>query len=165
LPFDGIGRFLATLRTQEGIAARALEFPIPTAARTAEAIGMKWSEVDIDAALWTIPAERMKSKREHRVPLAPRAVALLRGLPKMENYVFPGRTSNKPLSNMAMLRLLERMGRDDLTVHGFRSTFRDWAAERTNYPREVCEMALAHAVGTKSRQRTEGAICSKSGNA
>jgi integrase len=146
LPFDEIGAFLSKLHAQEGIAARALEFLILTAARTGEAIGMEWSEVDLDNSVWTIPADRMKSKREHRVPLSPRAAALMRDLPKMGDYVFPGRAGNKPLSNMAMLQLLERMDRDDLTVHGFRSTFRDWAAERTNFPREVCEMALAHAV-------------------
>ena len=146
LPFDEIRDFLTKLNAQEGVAARALEFLILTAARTGEAIGMKWAEVDLDNALWTIPADRMKSTREHRVPLSPRAVALLRALPKMGDYVFPGRSGDKPLSNMAMLQLLERMERGDLTVHGFRSTFRDWAAERTNFPREVCEMALAHAV-------------------
>ncbi len=146
LAFDEIGAFLAKLHAQEGIAARALEFLILTAARTGEAIGMKWAEVDLDNALWTIPAERMKTAREHRVPLPPRAVALLRALPNLGDFVFPGRAKDKPLSNMAMLQLLERMGRADLTVHGFRSTFRDWAAERTNFPREVCEMALAHAV-------------------
>jgi integrase len=146
LPFDEIGAFLAKLHAQEGIAARALEFLILTAVRTGEVIGAKPDEFDLDAALWTIPAERMKSGREHRVPLSPRAVALMRALPKMGKYVFPGRAGDKPLSNMAMLQLLERMERDDLTVHGFRSTFCDWAAERTNFPREVCEMALAHAV-------------------
>jgi integrase len=146
LPFNDMGAFLTTLRAEKGIAARALEFTILTAARTGEVIGARREEFDLDAAVWTIPAGRMKSKREHRVPLSPRAVALISALPKVGDYVFSGRAGDKPLSNMAMLQLLERMKRDDLTVHGFRSTFRDWAAERTNYPREVCEMALAHAV-------------------
>ncbi len=150
MPFDCIGEFLVKLRDQEGIAARALEFLILTAARTGEVIGMRWPEVDLDAAVWTIPAERMKGSREHRVPLSPAAVVVLQALPDGEGFVFAGRTSARPLSNMTMLKLLERMGRDDVTVHGFRSTFRDWASERTSYPREVCEMALAHAISDET---------------
>lgn len=149
LPFDEMGKFMELLREQDGVAARALEFLILTATRTGEVIGAKWGEIDLNAALWTIPAGRMKAHREHRVPLPPRALKLLRALynAKLGDYVFPGQKEDAPLSNMAMLELLKRMERDDITVHGFRSTFRDWAAERTNYPREVCEMALAHAVG------------------
>jgi len=149
LAYDELGAFIASLRTQEGIAAKALEFTILTAARTGEVIGAKPEEFDLDAALWTIPVGRMKADKEHRVPLSPRAVAIVREMLEAHkgDYVFPGGKEGKPLSNMAMLALLERMGRDDLTVHGFRSTFRDWASERTNYPREVCEMALAHTVG------------------
>ncbi len=148
LPFDAMGEFMEALRTQEGIAARGLEFLILTATRTGEVIGAKWDEIDLNAALWTIPAARMKAHREHRVPLSPRAVKLLQGLlaKRQGDYVFPGQKEGKPLSNKAMLELLKRMDRGDLTVHGFRSTFRDWASERTNYPRDVCEMALAHAV-------------------
>ncbi len=148
LHYGELGAFIASLRTQEGIAARALEFVILTAARTGEVIGARPGEFDLDAALWTIPAERMKAEKEHRVPLSSRAVAIIREIEETHkgDYVFPGGKEGKPLSNMAMLALLARMGRDDLTVHGFRSTFRDWASERTNYPREVCEMALAHAV-------------------
>jgi integrase len=144
-----MGAFMQTLRTQEGIAARALEFVILTASRTGEAINASWREIDLAAKTWLIPAVRMKSHREHRVPLSDRAVQLLKTLSEQRqgDYVFPGMKVGKPLSNMAMLQLLERMGRDDLTVHGFRSTFRDWTAERTNFPREVCEMALAHVVG------------------
>ena len=149
LPFDEIGAFMEALRAQEGVAARALEFVILTAARTGEVIGAKWwDEIDLNAALWTIPAARMKAHREHRVPLSPRAVRLLRGLEakRQGDFVFPGQKEGAPLSNMAMLELLKRMDRGDLTVHGFRSTFRDWTSERTGYPREVCEMALAHTV-------------------
>lgn len=149
LPFDRMGEFMAELRGEQGTAARALEFVILTAGRTGEVIGAKPGEFDLRAALWTVPAERMKAGKEHRVPLSPRAVAIMRELEKAHrgDYVFPGQKDGAPLSNMAMLELLKRMKRGDLTVHGFRSTFRDWAAERTNYPREVCEMALAHSVG------------------
>ncbi|MBI3919358.1 MAG: tyrosine-type recombinase/integrase [Betaproteobacteria bacterium] len=148
LPFDEISTFMQALRAQEGIAARTLEFTVLTAGRTGEVIGAKWDEINLNAALWTIPAARMKAHREHRVPLSLRAVKLLQGLlaKRQGDYVFPGQRDEAPLSNMAMLELLKRMERSDLTVHGFRSSFRDWAAERTNYPREVCEMALAHTV-------------------
>ena len=151
LSYSEIGNFFAALREQEGIAAKALEFTILTAARTGEVIGTQWDEIDFDEKIWTIPETRMKAKREHRVPLCPRAFAIvkeLRNVP-VETFVFRGRREGSSLSNMAMLELLKRMGRGDLTVHGFRSTFRDWAAERTNYPRDVAEMALAHAVGDK----------------
>jgi integrase len=130
-----------------------MEFVILTACRTSEAIGATWSEIDLDAATWTVPANRIKAGKEHRVPLSPAAVTVLRhkdiapGQPG--DFVFPGGKRGKPLSSNAMLALLKRMERTDITTHGFRSTFRDWAAERTNYPREVAEMALAHAVGDK----------------
>ncbi len=150
MPIDKIGTFMRALRQQEGTAARSLEFLILTTARTGEVIGMQWPEADLDAAVWTVPPERMKGHREHRVPLAPAAVELLRSLPEGKDYVFPGRVPTRPLSNMAMLKLLERMGYADLTVHGFRSTFRDWAAERTNFAREVAEMALAHAIADET---------------
>lgn len=152
LPYSELAAFMVDLRGREALAARALEFTILTAARTGETIGARWSEVDLDKRLWTIPAERMKAKKEHRVPLSERALALLKALPREagdDPYVFPGGRQGKPLSNMGMLKLLERMGRADLTTHGFRSTFRDWAAERTNYPGDLVEMALAHAVGDK----------------
>ena len=151
LPYGELGEFIAAVRKQEGIAARALEFLILTAARTGEVIGARPGEFDLDAALWTISGERMKAGKEHRVPLSPRAVTIIRELEKMHkgDFVFPGGKEGKPLSNMAMLELLKRMKRTDLTVHGFRSSFRDWAAERTNYPREVCEMALAHTVSNQ----------------
>lgn len=150
MPFQQIGSFVPKLREQDGIAARALELTILTAARTGEVIGATWAELDLEGAIWTVPAERMKGGRPHRVPLSPSAVKLLRTLPSTDGYVFPGRQARKPLSNMAMLQLLERMGHGELTVHGFRSTFRDWASERTSYPRKVCEMALAHAIADET---------------
>ncbi len=147
LPYDELPEFMVELRGQQGVAARVLEFTILTAARTGEAIGSRHSE--IKGAVWTVPAVRTKGNKEHRVPLADRASAIVETA-RRENggeFVFPGAREGKPLSNMAMLMLLERMGRSDLTVHGFRSTFRDWAAERTNFPNHVVEMALAHAIG------------------
>lgn len=151
LDYRRIGVFMAELRTQEGIAANALEFAILTATRTGETIGATWGEIDLNGRIWAIPAGRMKGKREHRVPLSDAAAAVLEKMkdhPDSE-YVFPGARIGRPLSNMALLMTLRRMGRGDLTAHGFRSTFRDWAAEATGYPREVAEMALAHAVGDK----------------
>jgi integrase len=151
LPCAEVGQFMADLRQQDSTSALALEFLILTATRTAEVIGATWSEVDLDAAVWTIPAERMKAKKEHRVPLSKQALAMLKRMHKHRagEFVFMGAKPGKPLSNMALLTLLERLGRSDLTVHGFRSTFRDWAAERTNFPREVAEHALAHSLPDK----------------
>jgi len=151
LPYRDVPGFVMKLRGLEGVGARALEFLILTAARTSEVIGARWEEFDLDGRLWTIPAERMKAGREHRVPLSAAAIATIRKFEKLRvgEFVFPSPKLTRPLSNMAMLMVLERMGRDDLTAHGFRSTFRDWAAEQTNVPGEVAEMALAHAVGDK----------------
>jgi integrase len=151
LPFAELPGFWAALAEREGSAARALEFTILTAARTGETIGAKWSEIDFENATWTIPAGRIKAGREHRVPLSDTALAILRALPCEDNnpHVFVGPTKGSGLSNMAMSVLLRRMGRTNITVHGFRSTFRDWAAERTAYPNHVVEMALAHAIGDK----------------
>jgi integrase len=151
LPFAEIGDFMALLRDREGVSARALEFTILTAARTSEALGARWDEIDFDAKVWTVPAERMKAKRDHRVPLSAAALAILKPLSaaRASDFVFPGAKSGQGLSNMALLTVLRRMERGDLTAHGFRSTFRDWAAERTNYPRDVAEMALAHAIADK----------------
>jgi integrase len=148
LPYDEVGAFMRDLRQQQGTAARALEYLILNASRTNEVIGAEGDELDLPKGVWTVPAERMKSGKEHRVPLAPRAVEIAKAQ-KADGYLFPGGKEGEPLSNMAMLELLKRMGREDLTVHGMRSTFRDWAAECTTYPREVCEMALAHAIGDK----------------
>jgi integrase len=145
LPYEQIGQFIAELRKQGGTAARALEFTILAAARTGEVVNATPDEFDLDKGVWTVPAGRMKGGVEHRVPLPPRAVEIVRAQPEGV-YVFPGGKGGRPLSNMAMLALLRRMGREDLTVHGFRSSFRDWAAECTTYPHQVCEKALAHAV-------------------
>jgi integrase len=150
LPCDELPEFMAELREREGISARALEFTILTAARTGEAIGAKWSEIDLKAGVWAVPAERMKSGREHRVPLSDRVLELIAELPHDGDHLFPGSRPGACLSNMALLKVLERMGRADLTTHGFRSTFRDWTAERTNYPRDIAEAALAHAVADKT---------------
>ena len=140
------------LRERDGVAALALEFTILTASRTSETLNATWSEFDTDNALWIVPAERMKGGREHRVPLCERAVAIIVEMRtvKRSDFVFPGARRGRPLSNMAMdVLALRRMGRGDLTVHGFRSTFRTWSAERTNYAREVVEAALAHVIGDK----------------
>jgi integrase len=149
LPYDKLPDFMKALRLQSGVAARALEFLILTAARTGEVIAARAAE--IDGSVWTIPAERMKGGKEHRVPLSAPALAIVERI-KAEHgdvYLFSGAKPGKPLSNMTMLALIERMDRGDLTAHGFRSTFRDWAAERTDFPREVAEMALAHTIGSK----------------
>lgn len=139
------------LRAQDGTAATALEFLILTVTRRGETIGTTWDEFDLGKGVWTIPPNRIKADKEHRVPLSPPAKAILRQMNKARRnrFVFPGARPDKPLSGEAMLALLKRMKRDDITVHGFRSSFRDWAAEQTNYPRDVAEMALAHAIGDK----------------
>lgn len=150
LPYPAVADFMADLREQDGVAARALEFAILTCARTSEAILARPEEIDVEGALWTVPASRMKAKREHRVPLAPRALAIVKAQIKAGGpFLFPGGRKGRPLSNMAMSAVLKRMGRDSITVHGFRSSFRDWAAEETTHPSELAEMALAHAVGDK----------------
>ena len=159
LPWRQIGAFMADLAKQEGVGALALRFAILTAARTGEVIGARWSEIDMPAAVWRVPAGRMKAGREHRVPLSDAALDVLRQAAKLilkqdpAAFVFPGGKAGKPLSSMAMLMLLRRMERGDLTAHGFRSTFRDWCAEATNYPREIAEAALAHTL----RDKTEAA--------
>jgi integrase len=145
LPYVEVATFLDDLRTKDGLAAKALEFAILTAARTGEVIGAKWSEVDLTAGTWTVPKERMKGGREHRVPLSEGAIELLRGLPREADFVFIGTKAGRGLSPMAMANVLKRM-KPDITVHGFRSSFRDWAAETTNYPNHIVEMALAHKI-------------------
>jgi integrase len=153
LPYAEMAKFIAGLRKQEGVAARALEFMILTASRTGEVINARWEEFDLANKVWTIPAERMKAGKEHRVPLSGRAQEIIEAMSAERvndhPFVFPGGRPGKPLSNMAMLKLLGRMGRGDLTAHGFRSTFSDWCTELTNFPAEVREMALAHAVSDK----------------
>lgn len=145
LPFADIAAFVAELRTREGVTPRALEFTIHTAARTGEVLGAHWSEIDLDNKLWTIPGDRMKAGKEHRVPLNAGAMDLLLAMPAKHDLIFC-HPNGKRYSNMSMLSVLKRMGREDITVHGFRSTFRDWAAETTNYSNEVLEKALAHVV-------------------
>lgn len=150
LPFGEIGGFMGELRKQEGTAARALEFAIVTAARTGEVIGARWEEFDLTAGVWTIPAARMKAKKEHRVPLSARALKIIGDQGASDDFVFSGRRAGQPLSNMALMMTLRRMGRADLTAHGFRSTFRDWGGEISVYPREVIEHALAHQLKDKA---------------
>lgn len=154
LPWLDMGEFMFELRKQDGIGARALEFAILTAARSGEVRGMTWAEVDLKSRMWIIPAQRMKAGNEHRAPLTEQALQVLRKvkdgiMPTDTDFVFPGQKTAKPLSDMSLTAVLRRMGRADITVHGFRSSFRDWAAEATNYPRDMAEMALAHTVGDK----------------
>lgn len=157
LPYAEVPAFMADLRAREATAARALEFAILTAARSGEVLGATWAEVDLDAAVWTVPAARMKAGCGHRVPLSARTMELLRGLEaardaataKPSDPVFPSTKGHKPLSSMAMAMLLRRMA-SAVTAHGFRSAFRDWASEITGFPHEVCEMALAHTIGNKA---------------
>jgi integrase len=133
------------------VPARALEFAILTAARSGEVLGARWNEINLVERLWTIPTERMKAGREHRVPLSDAALSVVESMAALRqgDFVFPGAKAGRPISDPAMRVLLSRIGRGDLTVHGFRSAFRDWCAEATNFPSEVAEMALAHAVGDK----------------
>jgi integrase len=154
LPWGQIADFMAMLRAEAGVAARALEFTILTAARSGETLGATWGEIDMAAKVWKVPAERMKGHREHRVPLSDAALAVLATMKPLRDaaagdYVFPGGKRARPLSNMAMTATLRRMKRGDITAHGFRSTFRDWCSDATDTPREIAEAALAHAVGDK----------------
>jgi integrase len=151
LPWQEIGAFMAALRVREGIAARGVEFAILTAARSGEVRGATWDEIDLEAKVWTVPAARMKGGREHRVPLSSAALALLGAAPRLGALVFPGRVRDSALSDMSLTAVLRRMERNDITVHGFRSTFRDWCAESVanSFPREVCEHALAHSLPDK----------------
>jgi integrase len=151
LPYDQIGPFMTALRAQSGADARALEFAILTAARTGEVLGAKWEEIDQTAKVWVVPASRMKGGKEHRVPLSDRAVALIKTRDRNAEYVF-GDGLRQQLSKMAFTKLLLRMKRDDITPHGFRSTFRDWAGDMTSFKREICEAALAHEVGNAAER-------------
>ncbi|MEL0166954.1 MAG: integrase arm-type DNA-binding domain-containing protein [Pseudomonadaceae bacterium] len=148
LPYPELPAFMALL-TGDDMTTKAMQMTILTACRTSEVLGATWDEIDLQARIWTIPASRMKARKEHRVPLADAVLALLASLPRIEGnpHLFPSMKAARPLSNMAMLMGLRRMGRDDLTMHGFRSTFRDWAGECTPHPRDVCEQALAHSLG------------------
>ena len=151
LPYTEVGDLMKSLRELEGVSAAALEFAILTAARSGEVRGATWDEIDLDAATWTIPAERMKAKREHRVPLSAAAVAVVQKMQanRLSNFVFPGAREGRPLSDMSLTAVLRRMKRGSITVHGFRSTFRDWCAESTAYPSDMAEMALAHTINNK----------------
>ena len=148
LPFDEIGAFMVLLRKAHGMGARALEFAILTAARSGEVRGATWDEIDLSEKVWTVPSSRMKAKKEHRVALCDEAVALLEALPHRSGLVFPAPRGGV-FSDMTLTAVLKRMERSDITAHGFRSTFRDWCSEKTNYPRDVAEMALAHAIENK----------------
>jgi integrase len=150
LPYDDAPAFMAALRARQSLAAIALELTILTACRTSEVLEAKWDEIDLEKAIWVIPKERMKAGHAHRIPLSKRAVALLKGLPQISPFVFPGYKAGKPLSGMAMEMQLRRMDRNDITVHGFRSTFRDWASEQTRFPHETAEHALAHRISDKA---------------
>jgi integrase len=147
LPYGEVPDLMKALGGMEGLGPLALRFLILTAARTGEVIGAQWDEMDLAKGVWTIPAKRMKAARQHRVPLNAEAVALLEALPRIGDHVFPGMKRGKPLSNMTLLQTLRRMKRNDVTAHGFRSSFRDWAAEMTSFPREVIEASLAHTIG------------------
>jgi integrase len=153
MPYADVPEFLTALQEQQSVSARALEFLVLTAARTGEVMGLRWSEVEFKNRLWTIPDDRMKAGRAHRVPLCSRAVAVLQAIKPHEfeadAFVFPGSLPRKPQSNMTFLMLLRRMNLGHLTAHGFRATFKTWATERTNFPREVIEAALAHVAGDK----------------
>ena len=145
--------FYADLQSRNAMAAKALMFTCLTGSRTGEVLGMRWEEIDFDAKLWTCPAARMKTGEDHRVPLTDEMLVIIEPLRAMESeYVFEGQKRHRPLSNMAMLMLLRRMNVEGVTVHGFRSTFRDWAAEAANVPREIAEMSLSHRIGSRVEQ-------------
>jgi integrase len=150
IAYDELPGFMAELRARDGVAARALEFLIYTAARTGEVLAARWDEIDLGSCVWTLPASRTKAGREHRVPLSAAAVALLRDLPRVSEWVFPGLRGH--LSQRALRLVLSAMRRSDITPHGMRSAFRDWAGNETAYPRELAEAALGHVVGDKAEQ-------------
>jgi integrase len=154
LPYAELPAFLASLREREAVAALALEFTILTAARSGEVLGARWLEIDLATKVWAVPAARMKAAREHRIPLSAAALAILEKLAeaKTGEYVFPGRSADRPLSVMAMEMVLRRMKVEGVTVHGFRSAFRDWAGNETHFAREIAEAALSHVVGDKAEQ-------------
>ena len=154
MPYDHVAAFVAGLREREAIAGLALELCILTAARSGEILGMRWDEIDLDKKIWTVPAHRMKAGREHRVPLSQRATAILVRLTEQRSgdFVFAGQRRGEPLSNKALETMLRRMKIENATVHGFRSSFRDWAGNETGYPRELIETALAHVIGNQAEQ-------------
>jgi integrase len=149
MAFKDVPEFISGLRGREAMAALALEFAILTAARSGEVLGARWSEIDFEAKVWTVPAGRTKAGREYRVPLSARAMAIVERLAdgRTGEFVFPGQRAGRPLSGMAMEMVLRRMKTESVTVHGFRSAFRDWCGETTSFPREIAEAALAHVAG------------------
>jgi integrase len=149
MDYRNIPAFIARLRAEDYIASKALEFCILTAGRSGEIFGARWSEIDIASKIWIIPAPRMKAGREHRVPLSSRAMQILEDLNfgRSGQFIFPSPRGDKPLSHVTMQKVLTRLGVEDATVHGFRSSFRDWAGHETSFPREICEQALAHRLG------------------
>jgi integrase len=152
LPYQQLPEFIKQLRQHDSISACALEFCILTAARSNEVIGARWKEIDPKTKIWVIPADRMKAAKEHRIPLSPRAMSILKRLrpAKTGPFVFEGTKPKRPLSTMAMAMQLRRLGHSDITVHGFRSSFRDWVWEETEFPHEVAEQALAHTIQNKA---------------
>ena len=152
MSYTDVPAFVADLQARQATAASALEVAVLTAARSGEVLGARWVEFDLDRAVWTVPATRMKAGREHRVPLSPRALKIVKAMQDTRNgdFVFPGHRPGRPLSVMALEMVLRRMKMDGVTVHGFRSSFRDWAAECTHFPNEVCEAALAHVIENKA---------------
>lgn len=149
MPYSDVPAFVARLTQSESVAAQALRFAVLTAARTGEVLGATWAEIDLVNGVWTIPANRMKAGREHRVPLTSQMTSVLElaAAARSSDYVFPGQRANRPLSVMALTMVMRRMQQDRYTVHGFRSAFRDWAGNETSFPRELAEAALAHTVG------------------
>lgn len=149
LPWSELPAFMKSIGENKHPTYKAMQMTILTACRTSEVLGATWAEVDLERRVWTVPAERMKMRKEHRVPIPDALLAILESLTRVKNnpHLFPGMRAGKPLSNMTMLMGLREMGRSDLTMHGFRSTFRDWAGECTPHPRDVCEQALAHSLG------------------
>lgn len=157
MPYDQVPAFMQELARLNSVSALGLRFLILTATRTSEVLLAQWNEIDMETAIWTIPPARMKARREHRVPLTGASLAILDALPRIEGnpYLFPGARQGRPLSNMALLQVMRGMGygvggcRGDCVPHGFRSSFRDWAGEVSSFPRDVCEMALAHVIENK----------------
>ncbi len=151
LPWAQVPEFIRTVRECKGLSYRAIEMTVMTACRTSEVLNATWNELDLDRDTWTIPAERMKARREHRVPISAQLKMLINRLPRLEStpYLFPGQRAGRPLSNMAMSMALRELEQNSITMHGFRSTFRDWAGECTAHPRDVCEQALAHTLASE----------------
>ncbi len=151
LPFVDVPAFMGRLRSVQDVAARALEFVILTAARSGEVRGARWKEIDLQSKVWTVPPERMKGGREHRVPLSERAMSIIHEMheARMSEFLFPGVRHGEPLSYTTLTRVLRRM-KIDVTMHGFRSSFRDWAGDHTAFARDVVEAALAHAIENKT---------------